>query len=309
VIPRLHVMRLPSALKRQPWVWIAASALLVASLTFFWPAPTRSAGGLGAMGMSRSSTPAGPVVITAVHTGFLWRVNELPPTSITVQNLFSSPATCKVWWILSTPGIVNPWDHPAMMSKPTTVRFEGDQAVSVKAETIEDLGAPAGYYSMSVWVHCLDRSSGAWFPSDGATVNGVVETLDPSTSVRHVRRASSLLWINSIAPGATLTAHRPTQFKVVIANSEPEPVLVQVWFYVARPGVEQPWKTAHSSRSQVVDVSVSGASLSSVEVPISELPDPGRYALSAWLHELAVSSSVPLDGAWFTHDVEVDPAG
>jgi hypothetical protein len=308
--PAIRIRRtLTRSIRRRPAVtWAVGGAVFaIVMLSLVWPPGGRNAGGFGALAFTRASAPPGPVVITSVNTGFLWKVNELPPTSITVRNLIATPEKCRVWWMLSTPGSQDPWNHPTMLSTPTTVTVAALGSASVKANTIEPLIPSPWYYAFSVWTHCLDPSSARWRPSDGATVNGTVETLDPLTNLRHIRRASSSLWVNSITPTTRFAAHRSTMLKLVIANGTPNPVLVQIWSYLARPGVQQPWKSSGSTRSGVVNVSLSGAALTTVDVPMSKLPAAGRYVLSAWLHEIVVSASVPIDGAWLRHDVEVAP--
>lgn len=267
---------------RRMWA-VGLGIIVLTSLVRLWPGSSVSAGGYEPFGLQRSSTPPGPVLITAVRTGLIWRSGIVPPTTITVRNDTPERADCQVWWILSRRGDPRPWDDPIQQSLPVAVSPAPLASMSLAVNQLAASSPRPGTFKLSTWVHCRDRLTGAWLPSDGATVGGAVRVLTSSSSLDHRASNSTYFWIDA-ASARRLFEGRPGRIRVTIANSWVEPVMVQVACSLTRPDtvlsdgrVADP--AVRASQCKPVDVNLAAVGLTTVDVTIPRLPPPGRYGL------------------------------
>jgi hypothetical protein len=278
-----------------------AAVVAIAVLTVLvqaWHAPSGGAGGSNPFGLQRSSTPQGPVLITAVSTGLIWSLGAVPPTTVTVRDDSTRAADCEVWWILSRRGDPTPWQDPIQRSVPIAVTATPLRSEAVGLDRLGAASPKPGIFSLSVWVHCRNPSSGAWVPSDGATMGGAVEVLAASPLLARSSDDSRLFWIDA-ASAARLIVGRPGRIRVTIANAWVEPVMVDVSASLAPAGSGQAGAgnsgAGATARSEPTYVNLSAVGLSSVDLTVPRLPGPGSYRLTIEAQLIQATTSVTVD--------------
>lgn len=280
-------------------MWAVATVVAVLTLlVHVWNTPSGGAGGLNPFGLQRSSTPPGPVLITAVTTGLIWRFGAVPPTTVTVRDDSTRVAVCDVWWILSRRGDPTPWEDPIQRSAPVAVTAAPLQSQPVGLSRLAMSVPKPGIFSLSAWVHCRNPSSGAWAPSDGATIGGAVEVLPATKLLARSPGGSRLFWIET-ASATRMIEGRTSGIHVVIANAWVEPVVMNVTASLAPAGAVQ--GGADSSgidairRSEPIDINLSAVDLNSVDLTIPRLPAPGSYVLTIRARLVQATTSVVVD--------------
>jgi hypothetical protein len=295
-------------------IWALGAGLLsLVTLIQVWPPPSGGAGSYQPFQLQRSSIPPGPVVITAVRTGLIWRTDSAPPTAVTVRNDSIGRADCRVWWLLSRRGDPKPWADAIAQSAQVGVQVAAQQSKTVDLSGPSMFLFPPGTFSLSAWVHCYRPATGALVPSDGATMGGAVDVRTASLSLEHSSSAPSLHWIDAVAAGR-LVAGRPGQVRVTIANAWIEPVMVQVncWLVPAEPATSNVHRgqigsaPGLSGQSEVSDVNLSAVGLTAVNLVVPQLPAPGLYVLSVTTRLEQATSSVPADSVVVQPDVAVN---
>lgn len=288
---------LKGARGRRTW-GIATGVAVLTVLVLVWQTPGGGAGGSNPFGLQRSSTPPGPVLITAVTTGLIWRPGAVPPTTVTVHDDTTRAAVCEVWWILSRRGDQTPWEDPIERSVPVAVTAAPLQSQAVGLNRLVASVPKPGIFSLSVWVHCRNSTPGAWAPSDGATLGGAVEVLPASTLLTHSSGDSRLFWIDA-ASATGMIEGRTGGINVTIANAWVEPVMMNVSASLAPAGVAPAGANrsgADATRlSDPTDVNLSAVGLSSVNLSIPRLPGPGTYVLTIQARLVQATTSVVVD--------------
>jgi hypothetical protein len=150
------------------WCVPAIVVLLTAALALASPSSPRTAGGAGQFRLGRSSIPEGPVLLTAMTTGLIWRLATVPPTTVTVRNSAARPADCEVWWTLAGQGDPRPWENPVMRSAAVSVKLAPFASRALGVNVLATSSPKLGIFG-SAWVRCRSSSAGSWVPSDGAT--------------------------------------------------------------------------------------------------------------------------------------------
>jgi hypothetical protein len=298
-VKRSHRIGLPK------WCGPALVVVLTVALTLAWPPPARTAGGSDPFRLGRSSIPEGPVLVTAVTTGLLWRPGIVPPTTVTVRNSAARPADCEVWWILAGQGDPKPWENPVMRSTPVSVTLAPFASRAIGVNVLAISSPKLGIFALSAWVHCRSSSAGNWVPSDGATMGGAIEVLDASRSLARNPANSSFFWTYAASMEGSSAAGLPGEVRVDVANAWVEPVVVEVLCYLAPPGVSHPWADQAASRCQPTQVNLAAMGITTVDLTIPKLPKSGHYQLSVWVHQQQAASSVPVDGVRLRPDVTV----
>ena len=292
-------------------MWAVGLGIIVlTALVRLWPGSGDAAGGYEPFGLQRSSTPPGPVLITAVRTGLIWRTGIVPPTTITVRNDTPEPADCQAWWILSRRGDPRPWDDPIQQSLPVAVSPPPLASMTLGVNQLAASSPRPGTFKLSAWIHCRDQSTGAWLPSDGATVGGAVQVLTISSSLDHRASNSTFFWVDAASAGRLLEG-KPGRIRVTIANSWVEPVMVQVVCSLAAPDLvlsdgRGAGPGVRASQSKPVDVNLAAVGLTTVDVTIPRLPAPGRYGLWIAARLEQATASVAVDSSRVNPEVAVN---
>jgi hypothetical protein len=287
------------------WRAPAIVVVLTAALALAWPSPPRAAGGADPFSLGRSSIPGGPVLLTAITTGLIWRLGTVPPTTVTVRNSAARSADCEVWRILAGRGDPRPWENPVMRSAPVSVKLAPFASRALGVNVLAISSPELGIFGLSAWVHCRSSSAGSWVPSDGATMGGAIEVLDASRSLARSPASSSFFWTYAASMAGSSARGLPAEVRVEVANAWVEPVMVEVFCYLASPGVNHPWADPATSRCQPAHVNLAAVGLTTVDLTIPKLPKSGHYELSVWVHQQRAASSVPVDGVRLRPDVTV----
>jgi hypothetical protein len=284
----------------------ALAAAAIAVLTLGWPPPAVVLGGPDPFGLGRSSPPEGPAVLSGISTGLIWTSHSLPPTTLTLHNVRDRSADCRVWWILAKQGDPKPWESPVMESTPVSVKLGPLASRTVGVNVVAIFSSKPGLFRLSGWAHCRNPLTQTWSPSDGVTMNGAIEVLDASPTLKQSPANSRFLFVYGAATEGTFAEGRPAEIRVKLANASVQPRTVEVFCYLAPPAVSRPWTSLPSSRCQSAEVNLPAAALTVLKMNIPNLPRPGRYELSIWLHEQQAGLSVPVDGVRLRTSVTVN---
>ena len=278
---------------------------IVAALVAVWPMPPPSPGGSTPFALERTGPPGGPVILTSVSTGLLWRIGALPPTTATVINRTGRLETCEVWWILGDTRSASPWKDPVMESGigRFTLASRGQSTIPLNEVSID--AAQSGIFSLSFWVHCLDYTTKTWVHSDGVTMSGRIETLRGSSKIRRQRLSSRIVWANSVTVPRTFESGHSEDIEVIVANGSTEPVAVEVWYYLSPPGVLEPWNDRAAVQSETVQLDLNAVALTKIPLSIRRAPSPGTYDLSIWIHQQLTVGQRSEDGIWLRNDVVI----
>lgn len=292
-------MRWPRGVRSRRAAAVGVGCVLLAMCVQVWPGPSGGAGGYDPFGLQRSSTPPGPVLITAVGTGLIWRAGVVPSTAITVHDATAQHAGCLVWWILSRRGDPTPWDDPLEQSLPVPVTLAPFESQTVAVNRLALSSSTPGIFSLSAWVHCRYRATGAWMLSDGATMGGSVEVLPTSSTLEHSSAGSRLYWIEA-ASIHRLRGGRPGRIRVSIANGWVEPVMVQVVCSLSAvdlvlPDAGRGSTAAARSLTARTEINLAAVGLTTVDLAIPRLPAPGRYVLTIVISLQRATASVAVD--------------
>lgn len=273
---------------------LVAVGVFAATLSL-WPRPGGHAGTGGVLHVDPGPKATGPVTITGVDANLVWTSTPTVPVTISVRNTSGRSADTEVWWILGQPGDPKPWLDAAVQALPIAADLSPGEKRSVLVVPPSQRVKP-GYYDLSLWAHTRSGKSSSWVHSDGRALLGQIEVVSPEHGITHVGGTSPSLWLHSAQPSGTWSPNHPAAVSVQIANATSSGSIVQVWWYLSKTDDKKPWNDRSAVQSSIVTVDASPAGLTTVDVSMPRLPQPGSYHLSAWLHQLVGTDSVSRDG-------------
>lgn len=290
---------------------LGAAALVVVlavGAVVLWPRPAPTGPGARGLHIDDSVRPTGPVEIIGADALLIWQPTPDTPVTMTVRNRTGAATRARVWWSLAAPSEPRPWEHNAMQALPVEIDLDGHAQERIDVRIPPGI-LTDGYYRLSLWAHAYDETAAAWEHSDGRSVIGAIQVMEPAADLLHVAATSEELWVRSVSLPGTWVAGERVRVHVSVVNARPEPRVVRLWWYLAPPDTADPWEAAGAVRSEEVTIGVDGGAMTGIDVPIDALPNAGRYQFSVWLHESRADGSEPADGAFGTEPVTVVTPG
>jgi hypothetical protein len=267
---------------------LLVALIALCALIISWPTPGQSAGGIGGVNIDHGPQAVGPVTVVGVTSGLVWADNASTATSITVQNTSAAPVRAMVWWILGRLGDAEPWNDPAMESAHLQVTLAAHATKTVLLPSSTVAAVRPGIYRLSLWAHNLDVATGQWIHSDGREMIGNVQVVHAPTNIAHLKPASTNLWLDGADPLGSWVSGGPAHLRVQIVNASAVVKTVQVrWSLAGGRG--------SSTRSMTAASTVNPGTVTTLNVPMTQLPHAGSKTLSVTLYESGPAGSIQQD--------------
>ncbi|NDJ60890.1 MAG: hypothetical protein GYB67_07175 [Chloroflexi bacterium] len=212
--------------------------------------------------------------------------NAVESVEITVQNVTSETRSGLAFILLAPGDTPDPWNNILFQSRNRLISsLAPGESTTVRFNRVENI-AP-GRYSLSVWVHSIDETTGAGQHSDGTGYNlafGAPIVLDVDAALA--------------APDAADDPLIGVDFTV--ENNSADEAIIAVFYSIAPPDDPTPWRTGIFTLPPRFLLIGAGERETLRTEATLDLP-PGEFRLTAWAHRvsagqfhLADSRQIPL---------------
>jgi hypothetical protein len=227
------------------------------------------------------------------------------PVLVTVTNDTSTTSVADVQWFLYRTGTRLPWDgKPVYTSAKVPQIFAPHSQTTVRAA--ERISLWPGEYLLRVVIEGKGEAENG-VGSDDLFLNDTIKILDNKDEDGIVRPGSPTgpVEIVSLAVDGTGFQQGEGSVKVRLHNNSDAKQLIQLWWFLSRPGTLEPW-VEFDFQSKVFIGIIDPQVQTDIELSDDFLARPGSYDLSVWVHTVdSQGQGVPSDGVWLNRRLEI----